>query len=240
MRAVAGRARRRVPLATGGKGCAQPVLDRQRGRRLPAARRSGSPGSCDAAGSPANARYRVHPPHQRQARDSGGHGMPGHRVLQPGQPAPGRHAQCASSRFRCAMAASCAATSRAWPGSSAHTSRSRNRRRPGRALLEQPVHLRREPHGGDMGGDLRLAARRGAVETKYPAIGGAVAGSVPVPMSTSPSAVAKRPATAQRAARRRAAAGRRCGRRAARGREPAGTPLPAGWSCRCRSARTAR
>ena len=36
----------------------------------------------------------------------------------------------ASSRLRCAMAASCAATSRAWPGSSAQTSRSRKRRRP--------------------------------------------------------------------------------------------------------------
>ena len=36
----------------------------------------------------------------------------------------------ASRRLRCAVAASCAATSRAWPGSSAQTSRSRKRRRP--------------------------------------------------------------------------------------------------------------
>jgi hypothetical protein len=37
----------------------------------------------------------------------------------------------------------------------------------GRALLEQVVHLRRQPDRGDTGGNLRLAARRGAVEAEY-------------------------------------------------------------------------
>ena len=95
------------------------------------------------------------------------------------------------------MAASCAATSRAWPGSSAQTRRSRKRRRPDSALLEQPVHLRREPHRGDAGGDLRLAARRGAVETEHAPVGGTVGRAFRCRCRSRPPRVANRPATAQ-------------------------------------------
>ena len=41
----------------------------------------------------------------------------------------------------------------------------------GQPVLEQPVHLRREPDRGDVGGDLGLAARRGAVQTEHPPVG---------------------------------------------------------------------
>ena len=44
----------------------------------------------------------------------------------------------------------------------------------GQAFLEQPVHLWREPHRGDVGGDFGLAARRGAVQTEHPPVRGAI------------------------------------------------------------------
>ena len=44
----------------------------------------------------------------------------------------------------------------------------------GEAFLEQPVHLRREPYGGDMVGDLRLAARGRTVQAEYPSVRRAV------------------------------------------------------------------
>ena len=46
----------------------------------------------------------------------------------------------------------------------------------GRAFLEQAVHLRRQPDRRDAGGDLRLAARRGAVEAEYAAVCGPAVG----------------------------------------------------------------
>ena len=109
----------------------------------------------------------------------------------------------------------------------------------GRALLEQAVHLRREPDRCHMGGDLRLAARRGAVEAEHAAIGRAVRARCRCryPPRRPPWRSGRQPPSRRR---RHAAAGRHCVHRAARGREPAATPPPAGWSCRCRSVRTAR
>ena len=137
------------------------------------------------------------------------------------------------------MASSCAATSRAWPGSSAQTRRSRKRRRPDGALLEQPVHLRRQPDRGDAVGDLGLAARRGAVQAEHAALRRALGRRAGADVEP------------RRAARRsgrpppRPRAPPRAGRvGAARPAQPAaGTSRrspPAGWSCRRRSARRSR
>ncbi len=110
----------------------------------------------------------------------------------------------------------------------------------GRALLEQPVHLRGQPDRGDAAADLRLAARRGAVERGTRAGRSARRAAVPVPISVSPSSVREPsgdgPAVLAAVARQ---VGDRA-RRAGRGREPAGKRPPAGWSCRCRWRRTAR
>ena len=109
----------------------------------------------------------------------------------------------ASNRLRCAMAASCAATSRAWPGSSAHTSRSRKRRRPDvlswnrrsicgvshtaatraaisawlRGAAPSRRNTRRSGRAGQAraaGADIHLAVRRGEAAGHRPAAGAAM------------------------------------------------------------------
>ena len=111
----------------------------------------------------------------------------------------------------------------------------------GRAFLEQPVHLRRQPDRGDAGGDLGLAARRrhrrGGTRADVRRPSRCIGCRCRCPPRRPRWRSARRPPSRRR---RLAAADRRCARRAGRGREPAATPPPAGWSCRCRSARTAR
>ena len=224
VRAQRGGAGRGVAGAAGGQLGAQPVLHRQ--RRAVARRSAIGQASADAARPGRRRRRRrqrrVQPGHQRRARGGGGDRVARHGVLQAGQPGGVRAARRASRRLRCAMAVSWAATSRAWPGSSAQTRRSRKRRRPDSALLEQPVHLRGQPDRGDACGHLRLAARRRrrpGGRRGDPA--GAVRRRAGADVESRPSGVANRPATAQRrAARGPRRPGRRCAPRAGRGPGP--------------------
>ena len=85
------------------------------------------PGTAPAS---AAGQRRVQARHQRRAGGRGGDGVARHGVLQRRPARRGRRGPAASRRLRLAIAVSCAATSRAWPGSSAQTSRSRKRRRP--------------------------------------------------------------------------------------------------------------
>ncbi len=62
---------------------------------------------------------------------------------------------------------SCAAISRACAGLQRADQPVQEAAAAGGAFLEQPVHLRGEPDRGNPGGDLRLAARRGAVQAEH-------------------------------------------------------------------------
>ncbi len=94
------------------------------------------------------------------------------------------------------MAVSWAAISRAWPGSSAHTSRSRKRRRP-----DRPSRNSRSMRGVSQTAAMRRtisAWLRGVAPSRRKTRRSvAPSGAVPVPISVSPSAVWNRAATAQ-------------------------------------------
>ena len=187
-----------VARAAGGQAVAQPVLHRQRRARLPAARRSGRPGRCGPAGNGRRRRLRAPrsaaPPAPCARPWRPRRGAPSRPPARRARPGPG--APSASRRLRWAMAASCAATSRAWPGSSAQTSRSRKRRRP-----DRPSWNSRSICGVSQTAATRAAIsawlRGAAPSRRNTRRSGGPSGGVPVPISTSPSAVAKRPATAQ-------------------------------------------
>ena len=107
--------------------------------------------------------------------------------------APRSRAAC-STRRRSASAASCAVASRAWPGSSAQTSRSRKRRRPV-ALSWNSVSIC---------GVSQIAARRAAISawlrgsapSRRKTRRSALPGRVPVPISVVTPPEVSRPATA--------------------------------------------
>ena len=105
------------------------------GSTPPADRRSGRPGRSGPAGIAPRARLPacgVQPGHQGHPGGGGGDSVAGDGILQAGQPGAVLARPSASRRLRLPTAVSCAAISRAWPGSSAQTSRSRKRRRPDR------------------------------------------------------------------------------------------------------------
>ena len=138
MRAQRRGARRGVARAVGRQAGAQPVLHRHRWLGSPGARRSGRPGRSVPRGTRpprrlASAAFSRPTRAMRAAvAATAWRAISSSRpASQDGsQPPPGRPSW--SKRLRLPMAASCAAISRAWPGSSAQTSRSRKRRRPDR------------------------------------------------------------------------------------------------------------
>ncbi len=178
----------------------------------------------------------VQPGHQAETSGGGGDGMARNGVLQAGQP--GR--VLAALRQQAVAAVDGGVVGR-------HLAGVARLQRPdqaieeaaaaGQAFLEQPVHLRRQPDGGDQTGDVGLTARGGAIQAEHAAVG------VGLGAGADGGLALLRYATERRRPSRRGrlgAAGRHCARRAGRGRAPAATVPPAGWSCRCHSARTAR
>ncbi len=243
-------ARRSRPIPPRRRGCApgeavaQPVLDRQRRRaRQPLGDRR-RPGPCARPGKPGErgGTAFIRATRARRAAVAATR-VPRHGVLQPGQPgrigaALGQQAVALRHRglVRGDLARMAGLQRPDQPVEEAPAA--------GRALLEQPIHLRRQPDRGDTGGDLRLAARRGAVQAEHAAMSGSGRSQAPgpacrcrYPPRRPPWRSGRRPPSRRR---RRAAAGRRCAHRAGPGPAPAATPPPAGWSCRCRSGRTAR
>ncbi len=171
-----------------GQGGAQPILDRQ-GRAFGQARRRS--GRAASGGRPGRGRRR-RPAGQRSAVPPARRARPWRRPRgapsrPPARPArPGRPGRSASRRLRCAIAVSCAATSRACPGSSAQTRRSRKRRRP-----EAPSWNSRSICGVSQTAVMRDAISawlRGAAPSRRKTRRSAgPSGGVPVPMSSMPS-----------------------------------------------------
>ena len=205
-----------------------------------AARRSaiGQASVMRATGKPGERRHGVHPGHQAHAGRRGRHGVAGHGVLQAGEP----------GRILAALGQQAVAL-RHGGVVRGDLPRVAGLQRPdqaieeaaaaGKAFLEQPVHLRREPDRGDAGGDLApgCAARRRRAGTRAGRAGRPGRCRCRYRPRRPRWRNGRRPPSRRR---RRAAAGPRCARRAGHGRAPAGRPPPAGWSCRCRWVRTAR
>ncbi len=114
--------------------------------------------------------------HQCHARRGSRHGVPRHRILQPGKPGrigPAVRQQPVALRHGGVVRRDLTRVA----GLQRPHQPVEKAAAAGRGLLEQAGHLRREPHRGDTGGDLSLAARRGAVEAEHAAIEWAVRGT---------------------------------------------------------------
>ena len=122
-----------------------------------------------AIGKPGKAGSGVQPSDQRDARGGGGDGVARHGVFQAGEPG-----RILAAFAKQAVALGHGGVMRRDLAGVAGFQRPdqpvEEAAAPGQALLEQPIHLWGQPDSGDAGGDLGLAARRGAVEPKHSAV----------------------------------------------------------------------